>query len=56
MCAKFSIGIKKLEKRIIVDTDGNLMDYEYPTKEETMNKINEIIDYLDYQLKREIGR
>ena len=42
--SKITCGIEKLKKLTILDANGNLMDYEYPTKEETMNKINEIID------------
>ena len=45
--SKITCGIEKLKKLTILDANGNLMDYEYPTKEETMNKINEIIDRLD---------
>lgn len=45
--SKITCGIEKLKIYEIVDENGNLTGYEYPTKREVVEKINEIIDRLD---------
>ena len=52
---KFTCGIKKLEvvkEEVVYKSNFDLPEtYRYPNNEELMNKINEIIDYLDNQIK-----
>ena len=45
--SKITCGIEKLKIYEIVDYDKNVTGYEYPTKREVVEKINEIIDRLD---------
>ena len=39
--------MEKLECTILCDRDGNCYGYQYPTNKELMDKINEIIDYIN---------
>lgn len=39
--------MEKLECTNLCDRAGNCYGYQYPTNKELMNKINEIIDYIN---------
>lgn len=39
--------MEKLECTLLCDRYGNCYGYQYPTNKELMDKINEIIDYIN---------